>query len=297
MSKQLLEFSIIITTYERPMQLGNCLESLMRLDYPHERFEVIVVDDGSQIPIDSVVMSFRKRLNIMFLKQAHMGPAKARNVGVAQARGHFLVFTDDDCTPASNWLQTLAARFATAPNHMIGGRTINALRDNPYSAFSQLLIEVVYAHYNADANEARFFACNNLALASRHFRTLGGFDDRFSTAEDRDLCDRWLDHGYRMTYASEAIVYHAHELTLRSFWWQHFNYGRGAFRFHEKRTQRGAGPFRPDLQFYLKLLRSPFAQAQVPRTFVLVVLLLVQQAANATGFFWEKRKSSQDIGV
>jgi len=119
---------------------------------------------------------------------------------------------------------------------------------------------------------------------------MGGFDTTYTrtAAEDRELCDRWLHHGYRMTYAPEALVYHAHLLTFRTFWRQHFNYGRGAFRFHAVRARRSQGRIRVEpLPFYLNLLRYPFSQAQGWPALLLVALLVVSQVANATGFFWE----------
>ncbi len=283
-------FSIVIPTYARPRQLATCLQYLARLDYPRDRFEVIVVDDGSETPPEAVIASFCGHLDVTLLKQAHAGPAAARNTGATQARGAFLAFTDDDCAPAPDWLQTLAARFATTPDHLIGGRTLNALPDNPYSTASQLLIAYLYTYYNADSDRARFFASNNLAMPADRFHAIGGFDMTYTrtAAEDRELCDRWLHHGYRMAYAPEALVYHAHALTFRTFLRQHFNYGCGAFRFRQARAQRACGRIRLEpFSFYLNLLLYPFSQAQGWRALFLAVLLGVSQVANAVGFLGE----------
>lgn len=277
-------FSIIVPTYGRPEQLADCLQALARLRFPREQFEVIVVDDGSTTPPDAVVARFCDHLDLALLTQAHAGPAAARNTGAARAQGKFLAFTDDDCLPAPDWLATLAARLATAPDHVIGGRTLNALPENPYAATSQVIVDTAYAHYNPDPNQARFFASNNLALPTDRFRAIGGFDAGFTASEDRDLCDRWLHHDCRMIYAAEVVVYHAHPLTLRTFWRQHFNYGRGAFRFHQARARRGEGPFRPEYRFYRNLLGYPFLQPRDQRRWRIAVLLVASQIANAAGF-------------
>ena len=93
-----------------------------------------------------------------------------------------------------------------------------------------------------------------------------------------------------MTYAPEILVYHAHSLTLRTFWRRHFNYGRGAFYFHRARTQRGQGRIRVEpLSFYLNLLCYPFSQARGLQALLLAVLIGVSQMANAIGFLWERR--------
>jgi GT2 family glycosyltransferase len=287
-----LFFSIIIPTYNRPQQLTTCLESLTRLDYPRKHFEVILVDDGSETPLAPVVAGFQNQLNLKLLRQSNAGPAAARNTGARQALGEFLVFTDDDCAPAPNWLNTLAARFAVAPDRIIGGKTLNALPGNIFSTTSQLIVDVVYAHYNANPEQARFFASNNLALSAEKFQALGGFDPNFHTSEDREFCDRWLYHGHQMLYASDVQIYHAHKMTLRSFWRQHFGYGRGAFRFHQIRFRRGLGQIKVEPEFYIKLLTYPFVLTSTSQPRLLLALLFIlSQVASTVGFFWERFNS------
>jgi GT2 family glycosyltransferase len=280
-------FSVVIPTHNRPKQLAICLESLSHLDYPRDRFEGIVVDDGSPIIPEDVVAHFRDRLNVILLTQACTGPAGARNTGAERAKGEFLAFTDDDCTPAPDWLQKLAEHFTEVPVRAIGGRTINGLPNNLYSVTSQTIIDVAYAYYNPDPNQACFFASNNLTVAADLFHDIGGFDVTFTTSEDRDFCDRWQCHDLQMTYVPEVLVYHSNALNFRSFWRQHFNYGRGACRYHQKRAQHGAGRFRPDLKFYRRLFLGPLIQERGARVLWVTMLLIISQIANALGFLRE----------
>ena len=285
-------FSVIIPTYERPAQLVKCLSALARLDYPPERFEVIVVDDGSAggVP-ESLLDEFRDQADVKLFAQTNAGPAAARNFGATRARGEFLAFTDDDCQPASGWLRALASRFAQTPDRIIGGRTLNALPANPYSETSQMIIEVVYAHFNADHDAAQFFASNNFAVPAELFRALGGFDESFRTSEDREVCDRWAARGRRLSYAPEAVIHHAHDLTLGTLWRQHFGYGRGAWRFHCARARRGCGRFKPDPVFYLKLLRASTSRARKTPAALMTALLFWSQLANTAGFLYEYFRS------
>jgi len=286
-------FSVIIPSYNRPKQLAACLESLTQLEYPRDRFEVIVVDDGSDSPLDTVVAPFKDSLNLRLIRQNNAGPAAARNGAAQQAHGKYLAFTDDDCRPATNWLQALENCFTATPDRIVGGRTVNALADNPYSTTSQNIISMGYAHYNAIADQARFFASNNMVVPAERFRELGGFEESFTTSEDRELCDRWLHQGYQMTYAPEVVIYHAHPMTLRSFWKQHFSYGQGAFRFHQTRAEKGWGNFQIEGNYYLNLLRYPFENGQGKQGLVLTAVLFVSQVANAAGFFWEMIQSKK----
>ena len=85
-------FSIVIPTYNRPDRLETCLESLFQLEYPFNRFEVIVVDNGSPVALKPVVEPFRGPLDLRFHRQENAGPAAARNARARQAQGTFLVF-------------------------------------------------------------------------------------------------------------------------------------------------------------------------------------------------------------
>ncbi len=294
-------FSVIIPTHARPCQLAGCLESLMLLQPPASGFEVIVVDDGSPQPLDDVVKPYRDRLDLTLVRQSNGGPASARNTGAGVARGRFLAFTDDDCRPAPDWLTALAHRFEQMPQSLIGGRTVNELTRNPYSTASQILIDVVYAFYNRDPKAPRFFASNNIALPADLFHQAGGFDNEgfpLVAAEDRDFCDRWLRHGYRMTYAPEAVVQHAHDLTLRSYCKQHFTYGRGAFRFDRALRARNSGRQRDDTGFLgqlPRLLREPLRQLSLGQVLMVLPLVAVSQAAAATGFYYEAYRSRCQI--
>jgi GT2 family glycosyltransferase len=286
-------FSLIVPTYGRPCKLRACLQALSAVDYPRGRFEVIVVDDGSPSSMESVVAPFRERMTLALVRQEHSGPATARNTGATNAKGTFLAFTDDDCLPAPSWLKELAKRFAEAPEDMVGGRTINALIDNYYSTASQELISYLYDYYASAYGEPRLFTSNNLAIPAGRFREIGGFDAGFALAagEDRDLCDRWLCGGLKMTYAPNAVVHHTHALNLRSFWRQHFNYGRGALRCHQLRATRSCGRMKVEpLSFYLNMVRYPFSRLPSRQALLIAPLIAISQSANAAGFFWEKGK-------
>jgi glycosyltransferase involved in cell wall biosynthesis len=280
-------FSIIVPTYNRPAGLAACLEALSRLDYPRDLFEVMVVDDGSETPLQAVVSDFLDRLDVTLLTQTHAGPAAARNTGAKRAKGKFLAFIDDDCTPVPDWLQKLADRFTEIPDQAIGGRIINSLSGNSYSTTSQIILDVVYAYYDGSRDRPPFFPSGNLALPADQFRAIGGFDITFETSEDRDLCDRWLSHGFGMTYAPEVLVYHNHPLTFDAFWRRYLNYGRGAFRFGKATVGRGSRCFRVDYKFYATLFRYPFSQYGGKRALFFTVLLAITQVANALGFLRE----------
>lgn len=292
MSRDRPMFSIIIPTYRRPEALRACVQALSTLDYPRDGFEVIIVDDGGAIPLQPLLDPIAGDLRMKVVWQANAGPAAARNFGASHANGDILVFTDDDCAPASHWLQAFASQFAMTDRALVGGRTINALHRNPYASASQLIIDVVYAHYNRDPLDAQFFASNNMAIPADRFHAMNGFDPGFRTSEDRDLCDRWRSKGLPLQYAAEAVIFHAHHLTFRSFWNQHAGYGRGAWLYHTARANRGTGRFRPDWAFYKSLLCSPLSKGFTRYVLRDFSLLMTAQVANAAGCFEQALKEA-----
>ncbi len=293
-------FSIVIPTYARHRQLGECLAAIAQLHYPRDRFEVIIVNDGDPTLPQSVTAPYIELLNLQVLYQPNSGPATARNTGAQQAKGDFLAFTDDDCRPDADWLKCLARQFSQSSEQPIqfalGGKVINALPDNLYAAASQLHGDAVYDYFNPVVEgESSFFASCNFSLARSLYQQMGGFDTRFplAAAEDREFCDRWLRQGHRMTYLPSAKVYHAHHLSFSAFLKQHFNYGRGAFCFHQTRAQAAAPPVKTDLKFYWHLVTYPFRTASLPKACLLSVLFIECNLAKTIGFYWEKWKHKE----
>src|ERR1700676_2887219 len=140
----LIEFpsvTIVIPTFARPKQLKNCLNAIAALEYPASRFEVLVVDDGSDCGVQDIVRPFKGQCNIEYSAQPHLGPAAARNHGARIASGEILAFTDDDCRPDSLWLMAISGNIAMNKGALLGGKIVNSLNDNLYSRASQLLID------------------------------------------------------------------------------------------------------------------------------------------------------------
>lgn len=281
-----MDFTVIIPTHNRPDPLAACLAALGRSRYPRQLVEVVVVDDGGRVDLDQAIASFDgSRLRL--LRQPHRGPGAARNAGARIARGRWLAFTDDDCLPEPGWLHALAAQLQLDPRWAVGGHTINHLAGNPFSGASQMAIDYLYAHYNTTgAGEAHFFTSNNLAVPAAAFEAIGGFDETYTRAasEDREFCSHWLQRGYRLHYEPMARVRHAHHLDAASLWRQHFNYGRGARRYHLVRSDRGQR--RPRFEppaFYVALIFYPWRCRRQGRL-RLSLLLALTQIAHTAGF-------------
>lgn len=283
-------FSVIVPTHKRPAQLAKCVKALTKLDYPQDQYEIIVVNDGGGESQPLVFDETPGPPKITFLNQVNAGPATARNNGARAAKGNYVAFTDDDCIPGPGWLNALEAVFQQWPSALVGGRTLNGLPQNTYSTASQTLILALSDYYNRNPERATFFTSNNFAMPTKGFWSIGGFDESFpmAAAEDRDLCDRWDNQKLPMVYTEAALVRHEHHLTLFGFLAQHFRYGRGAKHYQERRLARSNKTSVEPLSFYWGLLTYNPPQPLRWRRLPVACLILLSQAVNAAGFFWEK---------
>jgi len=283
-------FSILIPTFNRPRQLHECLESMAEQDYPTDCFEVIVINDGSNVPLGQIIDRFKNVMTLTLLNQVNSGPAAARNFGAEHASGEYLVFTDDDCILSIDFLKVTADSIASFPDCLLGGCTKNQLTGNVCSVTSQIIVDLVYQHYNEDSSNSRFFASNNMVVSTTKFHEIGGFEPTLRTSEDREFCDRWLQHDNRMNYNEKAVIFHRHSLGLKSFCHQHFNYGRGAFKYHRIRAERRSGNFRDDLSFHYKIgkwLEYPFKEKSFTDGVNIAAILMLWQVMNLGGFLFE----------
>src|SRR5512140_2564761 len=233
-------FSVVVPTFNRLNEIAKCVDAIAQSSFDHARFEVIVVNDGGDDP-HAVLDAAESCLSIRVVSQPNRGPGAARNCGAKLARGRFLVFTDDDCMPEKDWLTRFEESVTRYPLALTGGHTVNLLRGNPFSETSQGLVDYVHSYYNdTSANRTGFFASNNIAVSAAMFETVGGFDESLCAAEDRDFCRTWHNRGGTFRYVPDAIVYHAHHLTLRGLQKQHFTYGRGALPYWKKSSPSGS---------------------------------------------------------
>ena len=281
--------SVIIPTFNRPGPLRDCLSALARQTLPLGSFEIVVVDDGSPRPLELDPAGWAQAFSLRVVRQENTGPAGARNRGVEAARGAIVAFTDDDCLPTPDWLEHLTAPLNEHPEALVGGTTFNGLKDNLYSETSQLIIDMVYDHFNRGPEGVYFLASNNFACRCEAYLTSDGFDtDFFVASEDRDFCDRWRMCNRPLLWAPDALVEHRHAQTLRKFVNLHYRYGRGAYLYQVKRRERNSGTMQDELGFHRSIIRRTsrklFGYSVLARISI-AGLLIVWQIANAVGFF------------
>lgn len=204
--------SVVIATYKRASLLYRCLSALGRQNFPSEHFEVIVVSDG---PDEDTAWLLESEIPIAhnFCHSAldhRQGPAAARNAGWALARGELVVFTDDDCLPARDWLLTYyfawQAYRQLRPKTFLWGACV-AFRGSVTVPHSDRPTDY---EKNTAGLETAGFVTANCAVTRRALERVEGFDESFTMAwrEDSDLEFRLLEHNIPVLFIPQAKVLH-----------------------------------------------------------------------------------------
>ncbi|MFM7143474.1 MAG: glycosyltransferase family 2 protein [Alphaproteobacteria bacterium] len=283
--------TIVVPTFGRPAALTRCLEGLGRQSPEAGAFEVLVVDDGSPVPVNPEFPSGRFTLRV--LRQANAGPGAARNVGAREAQGEIVAFTDDDCVPDPGWLAAIASAVRGLPGALAGGATRNGLGASLCTEVSHLVVSVSQDFHDGLPGGPRFFPSNNMACRREDFLRSGGFDPAFRLAsEDREFCDRWRMQGRPLVRVPGATIAHFHEQDLAEFLRLHLRYGRGAYRYHALRRARGSGSLGEEVGFHASFVPRFRARAAAEGRGAAwqvraAALLLAWQGANALGFVAE----------
>lgn len=229
-------FSVIIPVYNRPQELGELLLSLTKQTY--SKFEVVVIEDGSDFPSAEIIHSFQNQLPIRYLIQTNQGQGFARNEGMRQANGNFFIVLDSDVIVPKDYLAIVADAIKCRNLDAFGGPDAAA---NDFSVIQKAMDFAMTSFWttggirgklkNASKFQARGF---NMGVSKPVFEKTKGFIDA-NRAEDIEWSIRIKKAGYKLELVEEAFVYHKRKNTLFSFAKQAFSFGRNRVnvsRFH-----------------------------------------------------------------
>jgi mycofactocin system glycosyltransferase len=217
--------SVIIPTKDRREEVTECLESIFAQDYPKEKIEVIVVDDGSQDETGDVVAGFPCRL---LTNQKSRGQSYCRNLGAREAHGEILAFLDSDCVASNTWLKALVPYFQWDQVSAVGGYV-----DGYFQASALDRYEKAFSPLNLGShillgtnNDSTFYVPTcNLLVRRQAFIETGGIRESLHVGEDVDFCWRLRKKGYDVIYIPRGIVKHKHRSRLGRMLKRRADYG------------------------------------------------------------------------
>ena len=230
----MLKLSIVIPLYNRPEEISALLKSLTFQTDPD--FEVIVVEDGSQVLSEEIVKEFSNRLKVRYFYKENSGPGLSRNYGADRATGNYFIFFDSDCEIPPQYVETIKKHLAQKPIDAFGGP------DKAHKNFSPIQKAINYAMTSfittggirgqkrgMEKFHPRSF---NMGFSKAVFKNTGGFSAmRFG--EDVDLSIRIFKNGFNAELVEEAFVYHKRRTDFKKFFKQVYNSGAARINLYK----------------------------------------------------------------
>jgi len=196
------KLSIIIPAFNAESVIERCLHSITSQNYPREKYEIIVVDDGST---DRTVLSAKNAgADIVISLKYRSGAGNARNNGIKQAKGEFFAFIDSDCEAKNGWIKTIIKELRTL--EAIGGPIENG-NTHCKPAWAEYFIEFGGFNKNKKRSPIRFFPTCNGACRREVFFKAGGFK-KTPTAEDVLFGDSLKQIGVNLMFIPELKIQH-----------------------------------------------------------------------------------------
>ncbi len=219
-----IDISVVIPLLNEERYVGDCIESLLSQTYPKDRFEVIVIDNGSRDTSRAIVERYPQ---VKLLRESERGSYAARNRGIVEARGSVIAFIDPDCMPDKDWLQNIASAMED-PEILVllGRRCLSPL-------WSSLSLLEAYENEKDEyvingATEILYYGyTNNMAVRRKLFDDLGLFL-KIPRGADTIFVRRVADtySGGVVRYRPDVVVTHMEVSSVAAYYRKAFLYGR-----------------------------------------------------------------------
>jgi len=232
--------SVIVPVFNRSEELRRVLLALCDQRLPEE-FEILICDDGSTENIAAVVAELQHcdARPIRYFRQVNRGPGVARNLGLENARGHIVAFTDSDCLPDADWLAELTAPIDNGIAGMTGGyidfRTADHLSGRCVNFLMSSMLGAGGARDPRSIVHMKYYPrAGNTAVLREVALAVGGFPGQ-NHGEDIEFSDRILQEGVNIQFVPTAIVVHNEKRTIRQVWCEAFRKGAARIRLARER--------------------------------------------------------------
>lgn len=235
-----LKLSVIIAAKNEEKNINTLFEHLEKLEYPAENFEVILIDDNSDDHTYSLIHSLIvNKTNYKLLKAEQKefeGKRGALQIGIQNALNNFIVITDADCKPESNWLKAIAGKLDEGYDFVFGVAPIESGKNlvQKLSAFENL--RNTYLTIAAvGVNNPYSAAARSFAFRKKSFERIGGYSNTTETLSgDDDLLLREAVKNKMLVGTlidQEAFVFSASQKTFNDYFFQRARHLKTSFHY------------------------------------------------------------------
>lgn len=213
-----MKISIIIPTYNRSDKLPETVRHIEACDFPKEDFEIIIVNDHGSDNTPSLIRELQSQYpHIRYLEHTiQKGAPGARNTGISEAQGEYLLFTDDDCLVPPNWISTYIEKFEQHPEVGCIGGPLVPFSGNFFAkvdAMKDRILGITVNNEIIGGDEIATGFTNNTGFRKEVFTKAGLFDERFSVAGEEPELRRRVAQHFKIMYIPLPVK-HNHDYNL-----------------------------------------------------------------------------------
>jgi len=228
--------SVVIPVFNDSERLKLCLKALENQTYPRDSYEVIVVDNGSDSPVELAPALFPQ---VQVAQESRPGSYAARNAGIMLSRGDVIAFTDSDCIPAADWIEKGVAALLSVPNCGLVAGQVKVFAQNPTHPTMSELYEMVFAFPQEENIKQKHFGVTaNLFTFRDVIEKVGLFDANLKSAGDVKWTMGVYSYGYKQVYADDVCVLHPARRSLREIYKKHIRISGGHHDIHPSNRPR-----------------------------------------------------------
>jgi glycosyltransferase involved in cell wall biosynthesis len=251
--------SVIVPAYNAENTIDECLRSLLDQEYPGNRYEVIVVDNASTDGTRNKIKNFSVRY---ILNNRIKSSYSSRNMGIREAKGTILAFTDADCVANPTWTRIAANALLNRPGTgcVAGGIKSPA----PGNCIEEYLHERDFLSQRESHkffNFLPFAQTANAFYRKEVFDRIGLFRENWKSGGDADLSWRMqLGTDFKLEFCDDAVITHKHRTTLEGLYEQFKTHGEGQAYLYKAYSSELARPgVRTSASSLIRLIKSLFA--------------------------------------
>jgi glycosyltransferase involved in cell wall biosynthesis len=197
--------SVVVPVWNDERRIGQCIEALKGQSLHPDLFEIIVVDNGST---DSTAAVVSGHTDVVLLQEPQPGSYAARNRGLAHARGEYVAFTDSDCVPERDWIETgLKAIEGRSEIGIAAGRVAFCEPTETYNRACLNYERYLSMRQEDNAREGVVITANWFSRKSVLLQH-GGFDAALKSGGDHELSRKVSKSGLQTIYVATAVVVH-----------------------------------------------------------------------------------------
>ena len=209
--------SIIVVCFNEEKHLEKSLSGLKNQDYPKDKYEVILIDNGST---DSSVEIAKKYADKVFIKP-ELKLGAMRNFGSKNSAGEILAFLDGDSEPEKDWLKIINEISTKFPDTIHGAQLLIP-EQAPW------LPKAWFCTNSYGRVEVSELCANNFCIEKKNFEAVGGFDEKITTGEDAELFARLRKKFKVMNDDRMRVIHYGIPLKLKTFFFREMWHGLGA---------------------------------------------------------------------